>query len=330
MASSLANNAPARPLLSSVDCIRYLTLPNSTQTPLFERQMRELGLWRRVAVQVSAPSPRGKEAGCFDAHQRAWRESLATGCRNLLVLEEDVFFDARVVAPGAAHADDFLSRGDYAYDMLFLGWGLSFLNISTEVPAAAGNTVEDIIPAGYTYVAPIDHYRCVYRIHHWLDTTAYVISRDAMARYGALSYTPGLPIDVMLQALHDRDRFFTIRPQVRTGDGDGVLARTLSALSPAADSKDSGRATVALPPRALRGAHRALQPHPSAQIAYQRYHGPPPGQTAATTGGTGDWAEWFLSHPELVRDVSENRLVYGWQSNVTLQTCLKPHGDYYA
>jgi len=270
---------PPRPLLASVDCIRYLTLPNSTQTPPFERQMRELGLWRRVAVQVSAPSPRGKEAGCFDAHQRAWSESLAAGCRNLLVLEEDVFFDARVVAPGAAHADDFLSRGDYDYDMLFLGWGLSFLNISTEVstPAGSSATVEDIA-AGYTYVAPIDHYRCVYRIHHWLDTTAYVISRDAMQRYGALSYTPGLPIDVMLQALHDRDRFFTIRPQ----------------------------------------------------IAYQRYHGPPPGQTAATTGGTGDWAEWFLGHPELVRDISENRLVYGWQSNVTLQTCLKPHADYYA
>eukprot|EP00326_Haptolina_ericina_P037240 CAMPEP_0181235106 /NCGR_PEP_ID=MMETSP1096-20121128/37379_1 /TAXON_ID=156174 ORGANISM="Chrysochromulina ericina, Strain CCMP281" /NCGR_SAMPLE_ID=MMETSP1096 /ASSEMBLY_ACC=CAM_ASM_000453 /LENGTH=102 /DNA_ID=CAMNT_0023330025 /DNA_START=133 /DNA_END=441 /DNA_ORIENTATION=- len=35
-----------------------------------------------------------------------------------------------------------------------------------------------------------------------------------MQSYRNLTYTRGQPIDLKLQALHDRDRFFTVRPSV--------------------------------------------------------------------------------------------------------------------
>ena len=76
----------------------------------------------------------------------------------------------------------------------------------------------------------------------------------------------------------------------------------------------------------------AHTPHafaPARQIAFQRYHPPPAGETVASTQGTGDLAEWYLSQPALVHELTENLLMYGSETNVTWQTCADVHGDYY-
>ena len=48
-------------------------------------------------------------------------------------------------------------------------------------PHAAADSGPADIAAGYTSVAPISRYECVYQIHHWVDTTAYVISRSGLS-----------------------------------------------------------------------------------------------------------------------------------------------------
>jgi len=200
LASSEKN---AGELLSKVQCIRYLTLNGSDQTALFEAQTKKMGLWDRVTVQTDERDPEGKAAGCLRAHVKAWNLALDEGCDNLLVLEEDVFFDRTMVQPTFSHINYFLGHNTSSYDMLFLGWGDSFLNLTN-----------DGVSAGYTSVTPIKGYKCIWTIHHWLDTTAYVISRSMMERNKNLTYINGLPIDVELQALEDRNRYFTVRPTV--------------------------------------------------------------------------------------------------------------------
>eukprot|EP00966_Prymnesium_polylepis_P185523 4300263-Prymnesium_polylepis.1 len=113
--------------------------------------MTAIGLWHRVTVQWEQVDPDGKTAGSFRAHQRAWAAALVEGCRNLLVLEEDVFFDAKSVEPAAAHANAFIEGAQDEYDMLLLGWAPAFR------PGADGITT--VAPSS----AP-----CVYHIHAWL------------------------------------------------------------------------------------------------------------------------------------------------------------------
>jgi hypothetical protein len=172
---SLAVEKPGN-LLSAVNCLRYLTINGSTQTALFEAQARELGLWDRITVQTGTPDPEGKEAGCFRGHVKAWNDALDEGCSNLLVMEEDVFFDRAVVWPTFNHLNGFLNRNASSYDMLFLGWDFSSSNIpATETTASGAN----VVSSGYTTVHPTPGYRCIWNIHNWLDTRAYVISRHA-------------------------------------------------------------------------------------------------------------------------------------------------------
>ena len=85
--------------------------PRSSRPPatLLNLLPARTGLWDRVTVQWEVPHPEGKTAGAWDAHQHAWTAALAAGCGNLLVLEEDVFFDVASLQPSATHADAFLA-----------------------------------------------------------------------------------------------------------------------------------------------------------------------------------------------------------------------------
>ena len=111
-----------------------------------------------------------------------------------------------------AHADAFLESGA-PFDMFFLGYSPK---IDTSYGLLADLIAPDKYMNGSVAMYDDDAYQCVYRLHDWLCTQAYVISRDAMAAWRNLTYVPRVtaPIDVLLATRFDNDRFFTVRPQV--------------------------------------------------------------------------------------------------------------------
>ena len=179
-----------------VRCIEYMTLVNSESAPLFQAQMEALGLWDRVTVHVAPPDPDGKAAGCFRAHVKAWNAALARGCESALLLEEDVYFNEPVVQQALAAADGLVASGE-PYDMTLLGY-------TPQQNISEGVLMSELEPRRFMLgsVAPFDSgaFECVYRLHDWLCTQAYIISHAAMARWKGLTYTPGVtpPIDVYL------------------------------------------------------------------------------------------------------------------------------------
>lgn len=90
---------PPGKLLPAVQCIFYVALVNSTQAPLFQRQMESLGLWDRVTTLFATPDPQGKAAGCWRQHVSAWRTGLKKGCAHALILEEDAYLHEVRIAP---------------------------------------------------------------------------------------------------------------------------------------------------------------------------------------------------------------------------------------
>eukprot|EP00966_Prymnesium_polylepis_P130947 3028620-Prymnesium_polylepis.1 len=152
-------------LLPAVHCITYVALEDSKELPLFEAQMRSLGLWDRVTVQQSPPDPDGKAAGCWRSHVRAWNDALARGCEHALILEEDVYFEEAVVEAGMAHANAFIASGS-PYDMFFLGYSPE-VNLSHKTMAP----FQDLAAMqGSVEVYDGDRYQCVYRLRRWLCT----------------------------------------------------------------------------------------------------------------------------------------------------------------
>ena len=61
---------------------------------------------------------------------------------------------------------------------------------------------------GAVSVYDSNKYECVYRVHNWLCTQSYIISRNAMQKWRNLTYTPGvtLPIDYLLSTQYDEVR----------------------------------------------------------------------------------------------------------------------------
>ena len=59
-------------------------------------------------------------------------------------------------------------------------------------------------------------YQCVYRLHNWLCTQAYIISRATMEKWENMTYTEGKtpPIDSFLANHYDTDGFFTLRTPI--------------------------------------------------------------------------------------------------------------------
>jgi len=199
-------------LLPHVKCIEYMTLAHSQSAPLFQAQMEALGLWGRVTVHVAPPDPDGKAAGCFRAHINAWNAALARGCESALLLEEDVYFNEPVVQQSLAAADGLVASG-VPFDMTFLGY-------TPQQNISEGVLMSELEPRRFMLgsIAPFDGgaFECVYRLHDWLCTQAYIISRAAMARWKGLTYTPGVtpPIDVYLSTRFDHGGFFAVRPAV--------------------------------------------------------------------------------------------------------------------
>jgi len=204
---------PEGTLLPAVKCIQYLALNGSTQLPLFEYQMKRLGMWDRVTVQIGEADPEGKAAGCFRAHVRGWNEALARGCPNVLMLEEDVYFNEPVVEMGMAHANNFIAQND-TYDMFFLGYTPQ-VNFSGPL-GILQPFVDPTDMLGSVAVYDDNKDMCVYRLHKWLCTQSYIISAPTMERWKDMTYVNGVtpPFDSFLSNHYDTDNFFTIRTPI--------------------------------------------------------------------------------------------------------------------
>ena len=85
--------ADAVRLPSEVDCVRIISLEGKTEMiNMFKVDAALMGFLNRTVVQFEKRDPEGGKAGCWRAHARASRLALAAGCKNLLVLEDDVYF----------------------------------------------------------------------------------------------------------------------------------------------------------------------------------------------------------------------------------------------
>ena len=92
----LIDNHPGAEAVSlppEVDCVRIISLEGKTQMiNMFKVDATLMGFINRTIVQFEKRDPEGGKAGCWRAHKRANRLALAAGCKNLLVLEDDVYF----------------------------------------------------------------------------------------------------------------------------------------------------------------------------------------------------------------------------------------------
>jgi len=160
-----------------------------------EAQLRQLGLWSRTLVQVEEPDPEGGMAGCFHAHVRAWQASQA--CRNLLVLEDDAFFENGTVQRGMHHVEAFL-QSEPVYDLMLLGW--------------SGHPT----PPESVSVRQVEGVECIFAITGtWALTHAYIISNTAMHDFKGMQWKEhSTAIDHDLSSFRDRGLFVTVRPEI--------------------------------------------------------------------------------------------------------------------
>jgi len=173
--------------------------------------MKALGMWDRVTVHLNEPDPEGKEAGCFRSHVKGWNEALARGCEDALMVEEDLYFNEPVVNQSMANANAFVASGT-PYDMFFLGYGIDFATHDGLLKPLINSSLITTSAAEYDN----NKFQCVYRLHGWLCTQSYIISRAAMERWKDIKYINGKtePIDVYLSHTQDRDRFFAVSPMM--------------------------------------------------------------------------------------------------------------------
>eukprot|EP00930_Biecheleria_cincta_P046889 TRINITY_DN32417_c0_g1_i1.p1 TRINITY_DN32417_c0_g1~~TRINITY_DN32417_c0_g1_i1.p1 ORF type:complete len:318 (-),score=31.78 TRINITY_DN32417_c0_g1_i1:144-959(-) len=182
--------------LPSVDCVRVIALEGSSMRHPMEDQLKEFGLWNRTFWQTEKQDPDGSVAGCWRAHVKAWAAS--SNCSNLLVLEEDAFFDvstesySRFPGPGPTYAEMFLQSAA-AYDLLLLGW----------VPGYRMPSVERLPGSS-----------CVFRLSgDWKQTHAYIISKQARQRLSNLNLEfNGLDIDTYLSSLSNSMTHLAVKP----------------------------------------------------------------------------------------------------------------------
>ena len=57
------------------------------------QQLKHLGLDDRIQIQEEQRNPISGRKGCWLAHQKAAQSGIDQGCRRMLVLEEDVYFN---------------------------------------------------------------------------------------------------------------------------------------------------------------------------------------------------------------------------------------------
>jgi len=100
-------------------------MANSTQLPIVMQNLAALGLETRVSVQmqreVSAEEMRSNPVNI--AHAKAWMWGVESDCENLMVFEDDAFFDGGSIAQGAAAVDKVVESGAQ-FDLLLLGYGI--------------------------------------------------------------------------------------------------------------------------------------------------------------------------------------------------------------
>lgn len=194
-------------LVPTVDCVRVISLVNSSLRQRILAEAHRVGLGDRLQVQEEIRDPEGGFAGVYRAHMRAAAAGLARGCAHQFVLEDDTFFDMPSVAAWNASAERFLRSGR-AYDMLFAGWP----------------------PALKTHAERAPFQNCsLFRLHNWVDMHAYILSKESMRYWSEhvpdwgqqpvshllrFGYGQLLPIDVLLAQHHDRGRFYAPRPSV--------------------------------------------------------------------------------------------------------------------
>ena len=181
--ATLAQWIPANPdFLPSVPCVQVVALQDSTTLPGLNDELKTLGFAARTQELVSAPSPQGKAAGCFDSHVNVWNDALNRGCSSALILEEDARFEGEVLQSGFAKVESFITGGGLNHtDIILLGWNGNYYTGGHHPP----QNKTRVTKTGY---------ECIYDIRHWFETHAYVISGAAMQRLKDITYD-GRPID---------------------------------------------------------------------------------------------------------------------------------------
>lgn len=104
-----------------IDAVICITLDTATKRHVqVQRELERVGLWPKTTMLVNKRDPQGGLRGCFESHRKAWQLAQDRQVKNVLIVEDDVFFsnDWQKYMPSVqnfvTHAAD--------WDCLFLGW----------------------------------------------------------------------------------------------------------------------------------------------------------------------------------------------------------------
>jgi len=104
-----------------VDAVYCITLDTATHRhPVVQKELEKVGLWQKTSLQVNQRDPRGGVCGCHESHRKVWDLAKQKGLRNVMVVEDDVFF-ANDWHQYVKDAEAFV-QGEPDWDCLFLGW----------------------------------------------------------------------------------------------------------------------------------------------------------------------------------------------------------------
>jgi len=209
--------------LPSVTCIQIVALENSKTLPTLLHELDLMGMMHLVSYTLRPPDPDGKEAGCFRGHVDEWKAALDRGCGTTLMLEEDAVFDGPVLQQSMKHSEAFLAARGSDFDILLLGWESNLF------------TGGHLKPSQRTKLAKTAS-QCIYEVHCWFETHAYIISQPMMRKYSTLVYN-GTAIDALLEASYDRDRFYVVRPKLAFQSLHSSQAVSQSAQAAQTDGK---------------------------------------------------------------------------------------------
>ena len=122
----------------------------------FYKQIHDSGInTRNIDLLVRPFDHEHTDRGIWNSHIYAWNHSLAKGCNNVMVFENDAFFaNDDVTHHSLINAINFLKSGKI-YDILLLGFSINKMN-STNI------------------INQID--KCIYQVPQWDSLHAYIIN----------------------------------------------------------------------------------------------------------------------------------------------------------
>ncbi len=154
-----------------LDAVYCITLDTATHRhPKVQAELERVGLWPKTTMLFNQRDPQGGLRGCHESHRKAWALAKERRLRNVLILEDDVFFakDMNKYLPYAAA----FVNGAKDWDCLFLGW----------TPIRSKSTK-------WKHIAEI---RCGTAMH------AYIVNRGALEKGLPPFDQHKLPVDILI------------------------------------------------------------------------------------------------------------------------------------